>query len=335
MKVAVLCNGLGVVHRGSETFALEFEKHLKNDFDIQLFGVKDTSSKTREQIKVPWRNGRAYVESYLFGKHLYIYDMLKRVDLIFNNSGFPCSYWCNKIRKKHGIPFITRARGGGREETLSKYFKPDLMVFLTDYHRKQIGYKKSTVINNAVDIPTERTEIDEKYKHIQKPIFLSTSALVSFKRIHLIIDAVSKLEKGTLIQTSDGNMKDEICSLGHSKLKERFVYTGKIPKKELLGLYDFSDVFVHAAKQDAFPNVYLEALSHNLPIVAEKNKRSKEILGESSILVDCSDIEKFTDALKTATKTEWNNKSIKKAKEYSWDEIKKKYIQTFNEVIEK
>jgi len=62
MNVAVLCNGLGVVNRGAETFALEFEKHLKNEFDIHLFGVKDTDTKTRNQIKLPWRNGRAYLE---------------------------------------------------------------------------------------------------------------------------------------------------------------------------------------------------------------------------------------------------------------------------------
>ena len=93
MKVVVLTNGLNIVDRGAERFATEFKNHLDKYFDIDLLGAKDTKTKTRNQYKIPWRNGRAYREAFAFGKKLFRSNLLDKYDIIFNNSGFPVSYW--------------------------------------------------------------------------------------------------------------------------------------------------------------------------------------------------------------------------------------------------
>jgi len=86
---------------------------------------KGTNTKSRDKFRIPWRNGKASLESYYKKKKWYntLYKD-RNYDIIFNNSGFPCSYWCNKFRKLTSTPFVTRARGGGKEERLSRMFKP-------------------------------------------------------------------------------------------------------------------------------------------------------------------------------------------------------------------
>jgi glycosyltransferase involved in cell wall biosynthesis len=333
MNVAVLCNGLGVVNRGAETFALEFEKHLKNEFDIQLFGVKDTNTKTRNQIKLPWRNGRAYLESYYFGKYLYKNHILDNFDIILNNAGFPGSYWCNKQRKRTKTPFINRARGGGREEKISLHFKPDFTVFLTEFHRKKTSKRKNTVvIPNAVDIETSQEKSD-LLKNFEPPFFLSASAIVDFKRTHLLIDAVEKYGKGTLIQASTGDLKDKIIEYGRSKLGNRFQYVGVLSKKELSKLYNSCDIFLLASKREAFGVIYLESMAHNLPVITEKDERRKEIIGSAGYLLDCTNTDLFADLIEKALNKDWKNIPMKQASKFSWNATKVKYIDLFEKVI--
>ena len=335
IKIALLCNGYGVTSRGAERFTEEFYNHMKDIYDIDIISIKDTNTKFRDDFNIPWRNGRAYLESWSFGKSFYKNFKKNDYDLIFNNAGFPCSYWCNKIRKEHGVPFVTRARGGGKEEKISKWFKPNHMIFLSEYHQKKIQKKNSSVIPNAIDVDKydKCKGISKLVEGLERPIFLSTSALVAFKRVDLIIDAVFRLERGSIIQTSDGDLRDEWVDNGHGLLGDNFRYVGKIPRDELVKLYKSCDVFVMASKKEAFGVVYLEAMAAGLPVVTQYDKRRMEIIGDAGILVNCKNIGEFSDALDIASENDWKNKPIEQAKQYGWDAIKKRYVNLISEVI--
>lgn len=344
VKIAILCNGYGMINRGAERFTEEFYNHCHDIFDIDIYGIKETSyshgtnTKSRDKFRIPWRNGKAYLESYYFGKKWY--NMLYKsatYGIVFNNSGFPCSYWCNKFRKLTSTPFVTRARGGGKEERLSRMFKPDCMIFLSEHHRSQIdnGNVKTTVIPNAIDVTEYLKEQKEPelLDGLEPPYYLSTSALVGFKRNDLIIKAVAKLDEGTLIQTSDGNLKNETISLGNELLGKRFCYTGRITRETLMQLYKHCDVFVNASRQEAFGVVYLEAMAAGLPIVTQYDKRRKEIIGDAGVLIaDCENISDFSSSLFYASKEDWKNKPINQAKKYDWKKIKQQYKDIFNDL---
>lgn len=339
VRIALLCNGLGVVNRGAERFSVEFLNHLSDIFDIDLIGIKDTGTKSRKEIKIPWRNGRAYWESYLFGRHLYKYDLLKDYDLIINNSGFPCSYWCNKIRNKYNVPFVTRARGGGREEKLSKYFKPDMMIFLTDQHRKQIAKDavSSVTIPNAIDVDFYQNHKppEDLADGLERPIFLSTSAFVGYKRSHLLIKAVEELGNGTLVMAGDGQLRDETVNLGKGLLGKRFKYLGLVDRNSLLDWYKTADVFVNASGSEAFGVVFLEALSSGIPVVTQNDARRRDIIGDAGVLVDdCSNITSFADGLKIAYAHNWNNNQVEQARKFDWNIIKQLYVETINNILD-
>ena len=343
-KIALLCNGYGLVKRGAERFTEEFFYHCKDIFDITIFGINETDhsigigSKPRDKFNIPWRNGRAYLESYYFGKKWYNQILKKEnFDVILNNSGFPCSYWSNKFREKTGIPFITRARGGGYEEKLSRYFKPNIMIFLSHFHKNLIdnGNIKTAVIPNAID-----TRLYQKHNtksklvtKFEKPLFLSTSALVGYKRNDLCIKAVAKLEKGTLIQTSDGNLRDKTNKLGNTLLGGRYKYLGLISRNELIDLYHSCNVYINASKKEAFGVVYLEAMASGLPIVTQLDERRKEIIGDGGILINCRNINKFSEALSTAAKKNWVEVPMNQANKYDWKIIKNKYDALIKSLI--
>ena len=114
LKIALLCNGYGKVMRGAEQFTYQFYNHLKDDLEIDIYGIGETDhsiqikSKFRNSFKIPWRNGRAYLESFYFGKAWYKKMIESKVnyDSIFNNAGLGGSFWCKKYRKKTKTPFI-------------------------------------------------------------------------------------------------------------------------------------------------------------------------------------------------------------------------------------
>ena len=336
MKIALLCNGYGLVNRGSERFSSDFKAHMDKYNTVDIIGVKDTETKTRNDYRIPWRNGKAYLESYNFGKKLYQNHTLDDYDVILNNSGFPCSKWCAKQRKRSGTPFITRARGGGYEEHLSAHYKPDVMIFSTCYHRNMIlrfRNQHSQIIPNAIDpLTKDKVPLPEKYKHLERPLFLSTSALVGFKRIPLMIDALKHYGKGTIIQTSDGSSRDNILEHAKKTIGDKFYYIGKIPDDELYALYDNCDAYLHAANDDCFPNTYLEAMAHGLPLIVQSTSRSKEILGNTAIYVDCKNAKEFASAMDVIKidNWEWEERIKRQLSFYTWERV----IDLYNRIID-
>lgn len=344
-KIALLCNGYGVVNRGAEIYTKKMYDILSDTFDIDIYGIKETDhsigipSKTRDEFRFPWRNGRAYLESYYFCKKWYklmISKPKKKYDVVLNNAGFPGSYWCSKYRKKTGTPFIAFERGGGKEEKINLFFKPDCMSFLTKASQDKFSKKKvkSAVLPVGIDIDAyaKSKPKSKLLEGLERPVFLSTSAIVGFKRINLIIKAISEIDRGTFLQTSTGDMKDEIVRLGNNLLGNRFKYVGVVPREELLQLYKHSNVFINASKHEAFGNVYTEAMASGLPVVTQNDERRKEVVGDAGIFIDCEDIQSFAKALSKAAETDWGDKPYNQAKKFSWKTLKSKYVDLIKEV---
>jgi glycosyltransferase involved in cell wall biosynthesis len=350
LKIALLCNGYGRVMRGAEQFTYQFYNHLRDDLEIDIYGIGETDhsiqikSKFRNSFKIPWRNGRAYLESFYFGKSWYkkMIESKANYDLIFNNAGLGGSFWSKKYRKKTKTPFITRARGGGREEKINYWFKPDLMVFLTtenmDSTKRFLPKVNSVVIPNAIDLDEYKIEKKQSklIKGLERPIYLGTSAFERYKRNDLIIKALSKLDSGSLLLLADGALKDETVELGNKLLGSRFRYGGVIPhskRSEIINLYKNADIFVQAARKEAFGVVFLEAMASNVPVVTQKDTRREEIIGNAGILVNCEDTDEFAKALSETAKRKWDNIPLNQAKKYNWEVIKKKYFDLIKETL--
>ncbi len=329
-KILILCNGIGVVNRGAEKYSNDIYNLLKDDYDVTLLGAKHTKTKTRKELRVPWRNGKAYHEAYLFGKDIYKNFHLD-YDLILNNSGFVGSYWCNKIRKKHGIPFVTFERGGGKEEKINNLFKPDMISYLSGVSYRKSKYPKKIHLPIGIKTKTHPLKIPVRIENLERPIILSPSAMVDFKRINLTIDAVKKLGKGTLVQTSDGKAKDFLNKYGKLHLGHRYFYAGKVDNIE--SYFQHCDIVVNASQHEAFGIIYLEAMKHNKPVVTENDEQRRDILGFAGYFANCEDVDDYKDKIDEALNTDLLKIPRKQALKYDWKTLKPKYIDMIEELI--
>jgi glycosyltransferase involved in cell wall biosynthesis len=100
-------------------------------------------------------------------------------------------------------------------------------------------------------------------------------------------------------------------------------------------LYQSADVFLHCSRDEAFGNVFSEALACGLPIVAHEMPRVRWIVGDEEFLVDTNDPSAIAASLERARLSEHDARlqRVARARRFSWDAIAGEYRQFFIEVL--
>lgn len=109
-------------------------------------------------------------------------------------------------------------------------------------------------------------------------------------------------------------------------------------RKEIIKMYQSSDVFVLPSYREGLPLTLFEAMASGLPIVATPvNGVPYEIKdGENGFLVTFGDIEKFSDKIleiinNKRIREKMSKNNIQKSKKYDWEVINKKTIDIYKE----
>ena len=160
-----------------------------------------------------------------------------------------------------------------------------------DFYERNKDRWRCALIPNGVDIERFRpgAALREKYDlPNDRPIVLMVSALISTKRVDLGIRAVGQLPDAYLIVAGDGPMRDEIDRLAAKYLPGRFRRL-TVRSEQMPDLYRAADMFLHLSPEEAFGNVYLEAMACGLPVAAPDSGRVRWILGEDQYLFDSSE----------------------------------------------
>lgn len=100
----------------------------------------------------------------------------------------------------------------------------------------------------------------------------------------------------------------------------------QVPFEQMPKVYNEAKVFCFVPKpHEAFGLVYLEAMACNVPVVAPDDPIRREIVGDGGIII--SDLDKLSEAIKTALNTKWGNKPRLQAEKFSWNTISKLYTK--------
>lgn len=258
-------------------------------------------------------------------------------DLIIPEAGMWGNLVCRIIRFFKGTPYVDIAHSRyGYWEFLSALQKPDAYVSPNDYNHKIIKKKfkkiNAVVIPHGVDLKKFHPEIPRASLPLEKPIFLCVGALDPVKRIHLAIQAVSRLSQGSLAVIGYGQLKEELQEFGQKMLGKRFLLTD-IPPSHLPEYYAACDAYTLPSAHEAFGMTFLEAMACNKPVVSCQDEIRQDVINDAGILCDCSNIEQYSHALGRAVHENFGTRPRKQAENFGWDETAKKYDELFKSLI--
>jgi glycosyltransferase involved in cell wall biosynthesis len=219
-----------------------------------------------------------------------------------------------------------------------RFFSCDGLVCTNpDFYERNKDRWRCSLIPNGVD--TKRFRPGTAKRQVfglpdSRLIVLMVSALISTKRVDAGIEVVSRIPDAHLVVAGDGPLRQTLEANAARLLPGRFTVLTVAPE-QMPELYRCADIFLHLAKEEAFGNVFVEALACGLPVVGHDTPRLRWIVGDEGFLLDTEDlgavarqIERTRDA---ALATQAGR--IARAATFSWTKIGEMYRIFLRDVV--
>lgn len=216
-----------------------------------------------------------------------------------------------------------------------------------------IPAKKIKVIHLAADSIfksyEDKEEIlgDLKRKYCLKSSFiLFVGTLEKRKNIPNLIRAFHKLKKRgiehkLIIIGGKGWKYDDIFNtVNELNLKKDVLFMGYVPNEDLVKFYNAADLFVYPSLYEGFGLPPLEAMACGCPVITSNTSSLPEVVGDAGITIDPHNCNALADAMyeiltKDSLRLKLSDKSLKRAKMFSWEKTARETWKIYEEVIEK
>lgn len=359
MNIAFLNIYKGVIERGSEIYVEELANGLSKKYDVTVFqaGKNDKNKKSLFKTKViqgiPFFSyqssglQRFRLINILFQEIYHLIVLLftilcaeeiirENFDLVIPVNGRWQVLIIRFLRFFKGFKILITGHAGiGFEERFNILAgKPDFFVALS---KKALEWAKrinpsirTEFIPNGVNTDIFKKKESDLNINLKNKIILCVSALLPYKRINLLIEAVSKIPDLSLLVIGDGILRSDMESRGKNLLSERFRLIPYVPHRLLPRYYSAASVFsLPSRESEAFGLVYLEALACNLPVVAPDDPNRREIIANAGLYVDPENTINYSRVLLQALATDFKDLPRKQAEKFSWDNIIGQYLSLF------
>lgn len=190
-------------------------------------------------------------------------------------------------------------------------------------------------------------DVHRKYS-ITRDFLLYTGVWRGHKNLVNLIKAFALLREGPegydmqLVITGEEDpyypeVKRTVKELG---LEHHVIYTGMVPEKELVALYQTATAYVFPSLYEGFGLPPLEAMRCGTPVVASKVSCIPEICGEASaIYFDPYDPEDISNSIRKVLLDEPLQKDLrecglKHSLKFSWEKMAEKTLAVYNEVLD-
>ena len=195
----------------------------------------------------------------------------------------------------------------------------------------------STLIPNGVDParffpgPQRKAELGLP---TDRPIVLMVSALEPGKRVIEAMHAMADVPDAALVVAGDGLLRDEVDRLAAAILPGRFM-RATFRHDQMPDLYRSADLFLHTKIRESFGNVYIEALSCGVPVVAHNDEVASWIFDGRATLVDTENrsLLSKTIAQVLSAPTDSADSAAWAHSQYSWEVVAAKYVEFFADVV--
>lgn len=268
-----------------------------------------------------WRNFKLEI-NYIKFLFVHVYHMKKLIPFVeayFKNNnlkfGSFCfyTYWFNEhttavttLKQQHNeIYSITRAHGSDMYESVHNIksfpFREMVLeninkIYSISIHGKKHISDKYPQVNNKVAVQKLGVENKAPFIKEQSNInngisFFSCSSLIPLKRVHLIIEVLSKFKnlpyKLKWVHIGDGPLLKKLEAEAKEKIIDKnieFTFLGSIKNKEVFKIIEDNkfDFFINVSESEGIPVSIMEAQSFGIPVIATNVGGVSEIVNEKN-----------------------------------------------------
>lgn len=360
MRILFALPGLHRFGRGAEIVfeSIAQEIAAAGTHDVTLVGSGgERNDRAYRFIQVPAVSRERFERwpSMPFLRHHFMYEELTFAAGLLHLSALPktdvtvtCSYpyvnWALRRPRRGGRPphvFVTQngdwaPRGKGPEPSL--FSCEGLICTNPLYFERNHRRWNASLIPNGVDPlrfhpgAARRLELGLP---MDRPIVLMVSALEPGKRVLEAISAFADVPDAALVVAGDGPLRTEVDQLADRLIPGRFM-RATFRHEQMPDLYRSADVFLHTKIRESFGNVYVEALSCGIPIVAHDDEVARWILEDHALLVDTESPAKLSAALCQALNNlgQRNDAASWAHERYSWKVIAQQYSAFLERITE-
>lgn len=252
--------------------------------------------------------------------------------------------------KEHGKPIITTMHAVGAWETdqIVKAFS-DRIIVHNKYCFKRFGKNDKTGIiphgASPIQSPPPPKEQCKRRIALQEnaPIVGYLGFITPYKGLETMIEAMTKVKKAGLLIGGGWHIEQEtayIVNLRDWSLKAlpaRCKWLGYVSDSDLERVYGAMDVFVYPSRFATESGALIMALSHGKAVITRNVAPfvEKEKLGA---LMTFKNVAELTRKIKLLLRDEDKRKDLEEkalnyARENSWEEVAKKHIALYGEVL--
>lgn len=361
MKIALLCSGLGNVHRGHEVFARDLFELLSDSIDLTLFKgggaaapkevVIDNlprNSACLNNIHVAvspkWAGIKQEEERNRIEGETFAYAALKPLlegdfDVIHCLERDVCNILYDQRHLFSKTPKILFSNGGAIP---ARYLpRCDFVQEHTNQNLKYSAKGKSFMIPHGVDLtlfhPNTKSDFRAQHNIPDDAFVVISVGVISYthKRMDYVIREVAAVKDAYLIVVGQEN-KDtaEIKAMGERLMGSRIIFT-KMPHDELPKAYAAANVFALGSAFETFGIVYVEAMAMGLPVICTNHVNQRDIVKEG-VFIDILRPGALTSALEAKSFKEFSvlgRRSREIAiRHYDLNVLKNKYLDRYKSI---
>ncbi len=291
--------------------------------------------------KIPPFRNEGHIGSMLFAPRLLRAFDPSKTDYTMT-CGYPFENWAFRRPGKKRTPTVFVTQNGDwpafADNSEYKLFSCEGLVCTNPvYFERNKDKWNAALIPNGVDperflpLPPNRLSLGLP----EGPLIIMVSALIASKRVEEGLRAASRIPGVAFAVFGDGPLRTEVDALGQELFGNR--YSRQVVKPEQMpAVYNAADVLLHMSMDESFGNVYVEAMSCGIPVVAHDWAVTRWILTSPSKLVDSTDGDAVRGALLSvfeASPADRHQMHTETAKRFGWAEVARQYDEFIHKVI--
>jgi UDP-glucose:(heptosyl)LPS alpha-1,3-glucosyltransferase len=281
---------------------------------------------------------------------------------IYTMHGLPHRVWVKEVRKKKWMSLFDQSTAWVEKRMVSDGYCQYYLavssitrdIFLNEYkvdsgHVPIIHPGIDTVSATFAEKDFTRSDMRRKYDlPPADPVIIFVSMNFDIKGLDPLMAGLGRMKQlhpdqrfTLLIVGRDNQKKYERLAL-QVGIAGQTVFTGLIPREELDGIYQASDVYAMLSKFDTFGMVVLEAMAKGLPVVVSGNVGAKDLIeeGVNGFVIDNPNdadhvAEVLHNIIREDVKRLMGNAALETSRHYTWEKTAKKVKEVYLKILEK